>query len=211
MVPSLPPAMVHCETQSSPDWCAQCEHPTVLHLGRCVEHCPEVGYFQGESNGTSACLTCYYSCKTCSGPNDYQCESCYGDAELDESLGSGKFCHNKGLIFKIFSSSRWYYVLSIGFLVNFLIVVVLTLYIIRRRRARDGKISLLDRVKQGGSRYSPVGSAGPLVGKKAGSKLPFNDYEESESDEAEDFMKPYSDEPSSSPSFLKPYKDDEGL
>jgi len=37
--------------------------------------------------------------------------------------------------------------------------------------------------------------------------MPFHDYEES-SDEADDFMKPYSDDPSDS-TFLKPYTDDE--
>ena len=28
--------------------------------------------FQGVANSTTACLNCYYTCHTCSGPNDYE-------------------------------------------------------------------------------------------------------------------------------------------
>jgi len=195
----------HCATLSQPGWCGACELGYRVLAGRCVKECPKEGFYQGVSNNTAACLDCYYSCQTCSGPNDYECTSCYGDAELDESSSLGKYCHNKTLIFKIFSSSRWYYILSIGFVVNFIIVILLVLYILRWRRAKAGKTSLLDRVKNSTSRYSPVASKG-LTGKNS-STLPFHDYEES-SDEAEDFMKPYSDEPGDS-AFLKPYTDDE--
>merc|ERR1712008_51435 len=92
----------------------------------------------GVSNNTAACLDCYYSCQTCTGSSDSECIICYGDAALDESSGAGKFCHNKTLVFKIFSSSRWYYILSIGFIVNFIIVVILVLYICRWRAAKAG-------------------------------------------------------------------------
>jgi len=192
-------------------WCLVCAVPHILHLGRCVQQCPHQGFFQGSANSSATCLPCYYSCQSCTGPNDYQCSTCYGDAELDSNSDSGSFCHNKGLIFKIFSSSRWYYVLSIGFLVNFLIVIVLVLYIIRRKRAKAGKTSLLSRVKSGGNRYSPVSSSGLKAGAgllKGASSLPFTEYE-SDSEESEEFVKPYSDDPSESPSFLKPYKDDQ--
>ena len=54
-----------------------------------------------------------------------QCLSCFGDAELEEESASQRYCHNKSLINRVFSSSRWYYVLSIGFMVNFSVVVVL--------------------------------------------------------------------------------------
>jgi len=162
---------------------------------------------EGVSNNTASCLSCYYSCQTCSGPSDSECLSCYGDAELDESSGDGKYCHNKNLVFKIFSSSRWYYVLSIGFVVNFIIVVLLVFYICRWRASKAGKSksSLLERVKSSTRNYSPVANKG-LTG-KTGSTLPFHDYEES-SDETDDFMKPYSDDPSAT-TFLKPYTDDE--
>eukprot|EP00092_Neocalanus_flemingeri_P033440 GFUD01036357.1.p1 GENE.GFUD01036357.1~~GFUD01036357.1.p1 ORF type:complete len:862 (-),score=191.63 GFUD01036357.1:334-2919(-) len=204
-IPSPAPPVENCVSLARPGWCAACEVGFRTLAGRCVKECPSQGLYEGVSNNSAACLDCYYSCRTCSGPNDYECISCYGDAELDESSSLGKYCHNKTLVFKIFSSSRWYYILSIGFIINFIIVVVLVMYILRWRRAKAGKTSLLDRVKNSTSRYSPVASKG-LTG-KTGSTLPFHDYEES-SDEAEDFMKPYSDEPSAS-TFLKPYTDDE--
>lgn len=148
-----------------------------------------------------ACLQCYYTCKTCSGPNDYECTSCYGDASIEENSPGHKYCHNAGLVSKIMSSSKWYYVLTLGFMVNLGIVVVLVVYILRRRRARAGKsTSLLGGMKGMAKGYSPI--------KKTPSTAPFRDYEES-SDEVEDFMKPYSDEPEDSPTFMKPYKDDE--
>jgi len=204
-VPSSSPTVEHCASLARPGWCGDCEVGYRTLAGRCVKECPSEGFYEGVSNNTAACLDCYYSCQTCSGPNDYECMSCYGDAELDESSSLGKYCHNKTLVFKIFSSSRWYYILSIGFIVNFIIVVLLVLYIFRWRQAKAGKTSLLDRVKNSTSRYSPVASKG-LTGNTS-STLPFHDYEES-SDEAEDFMKPYSDEPSAA-TFLKPYTDDE--
>ena len=51
--------------------------------------------------------------------------SCFGDADLEEESSTQRYCHNKSLINRVFSSSRWYYVLSIGFMVNFGVVVVL--------------------------------------------------------------------------------------
>jgi len=210
-------ALDNCIAQATPGWCSKCDTSYSVHLGRCVKQCPDVGYFEGEANNTATCLTCYYSCKTCTGPNDYECSSCYGDADLNENSGIGKYCHNKGLVFKIFSSSRWYYVLSIGFIVNFIVVVVLVLYILRWKRSRDGKAGLLARVKSGATRYSPVGTTGLTAAKKTGMKktgstLPFHDYVETDDseDEVEDFIKPYSDEPNQDKaSFLKPYKDDD--
>jgi len=89
--------------------------------------------------------------------------------------------------------------------VNFIIVILLVLYIYRWRAAKAGKASLLERVKNSTSRYSPVASKG--LGGKSGSTLPFHDYEDS-SDEVDDFMKPYSDDPNKA-NFLKPYTDED--
>jgi len=206
--PVSPTASIdYCTKLARPGWCQECEVGYRILAGRCVKKCPEEGYYEGVSNNTATCLSCYYSCQTCSGPSDSECLSCFGDADLDESSGDGKYCHNKNLIFKIFSSSRWYYVLSIGFFVNFIIVVLLVFYICRWRASKAGKSksSLLERVKSSTRNYSPVANKGLSV--KSGSTLPFHDYEES-SDETDDFMKPYSDDPSAT-TFLKPYTDDE--
>ncbi len=66
--------------------------------------------------------------------DSFQCLSCYGDAELESESAGRRYCYNKSLVDKVFSSSRWYYVLSLGFLVNLCIVVVLVSYILRWRR-----------------------------------------------------------------------------
>jgi len=107
---------------------------------------------------------------------------------------------------KILSSSKWYYVLSLGFLVNFFVVIVLIMYILRRRARKGLTNSLLGGSR--GTRYSPVAKSSKKIMSKTASSLPFKDLEESSS-ETEDFMKPYSDEPEDSPTFMKPYKDEE--
>ena len=65
--------------------------------------------------------------------------------ELDDSSNVGKHYHNKRLVFKIFSSSRWYYIFSIGFVINFIIVILLV-YIFHWRSFKAGKVSLLERI-----------------------------------------------------------------
>ncbi len=66
-----------------------------------------------------------------------QCLTCYGDAELESDSPDRRYCYNKTLVDRVFGSSRWYYLLSLGFLVEFVIVVVLIAYIWRwRRRAK---------------------------------------------------------------------------
>ena len=49
----------------------------------------------------------------------------------------GTVCHNAGLLNQVHNSSKWYYVLSLGSLANLLVVIVLVVYILRRR-ARAG-------------------------------------------------------------------------
>ena len=69
--------MDNCLEQNGLDWCAACEKPYVQLNGRCVESCPAEGYFKGQSNRHDTCVPCYYSCKTCSGSNDYEVCSVY--------------------------------------------------------------------------------------------------------------------------------------
>ena len=106
--------------------CLKCHPSFILFDGKCVHDCPE-RYYRGEKS----CFKCYYSCKTCTGPNDYQCTTCYEDAILEEESHAQIYCHNKSLIDQVLHTSRWYYVLSIGFLVNFCIIIVLIIYIVR--------------------------------------------------------------------------------
>ncbi len=63
----------------------------------------------------------------------------------------------------MFASSRWYYVLTIGFLVNFCIIVVLVLYILRWRRNHR---NLIAANLESGGRPRPSGgsSVAPVTG-----------------------------------------------
>ena len=62
----------HCLDSTNPDWCSVCESGFLLFNGRCLDSCPVEGYYKGSENHQESCLQCYYSCKTCNGPNDYQ-------------------------------------------------------------------------------------------------------------------------------------------
>ena len=129
-----------------------------------------------------------------------------------------KYCHNKSLINKVFSSSRWYYVLTIGFMVNFFIIVFLVVYIVlwRRRNHHSLMTSIdLERPKSGpttalngNSRKKSWNAAASAIvasnannnrgyspvksGSASGSTVPFHDYDSSSDEEL--FRKPYSDQ-----------------
>ena len=123
----------NCEQQSIDNLeCEKCHSTFMLLNGKCLHDCPK-GHYEGEIgyDHHKTCIKCYYSCKTCTGPNDYQCTSCYEDATLEEESHAQTYCHNKSLNDQVIHTSRWYYVLSIGFMVNFCIILVLIIYIVR--------------------------------------------------------------------------------
>ena len=49
-----------------------CQHGFLMLNGRCVAECPAERYYRGKSGRHEACIPCYYTCRTCSGSNDYQ-------------------------------------------------------------------------------------------------------------------------------------------
>jgi len=102
----------------------------------------------------------------------------------------------------VVGSSNWSYLLTLGFIINAALVVCLIIYILRRRRNKAGKQSLLDRVKNPANRLRNAAKGLPS---KISSSVAL--YEDSSS-EIEDFVKPYSDEPDNE-KFLQPYRDDE--
>ena len=94
-------------------------------------------------------------------------------------------------VLQVWSSSRWYYILSIGFLINFIIIIILIIYILRWKQSKSKSSSL--------PRYSPVHREKAGLGKKTDSTVPFHDYESSDDEQA--FVKrgfnsrPYTDDP----------------
>ena len=67
--------------------CSSCYTSTYLHNGECLDTCP-TGFW--EDTSTNTCQPCYYSssgsspftCHTCSGPADNECDSCFSGTFL---------------------------------------------------------------------------------------------------------------------------------
>jgi len=196
-----PSNIQNCLVQGTANQCMTCKPGFLVLSGKCVTSCPPQGYFQATSDLSAHCVQCYYSCATCTGNAENQCLSCYSDAELETTEDGSKRCLNKNLVFKVFSSSRWYYILTVGFLVNTILIVLLLVYIIRRKNKKGGlyRGNLMDRVIPTGKGYSPVS---PVM---SGEQAAFHDEELTSDEEVgRGFMTPYSDNPKS-----KPYRDDD--
>ena len=79
-----------------------CLHPVATYFNLILLPPPHLLLLpQGESNRSSTCLPCYYSCLSCSGPNDYECSACPGDAQLELGPAGRSMCHNNGLVSKV--------------------------------------------------------------------------------------------------------------
>ena len=52
------------------------QHGFLMLNGRCVAECPQESFYRGKSGRHEACIPCYYTCKTCSGYNDYEVRQC---------------------------------------------------------------------------------------------------------------------------------------
>ena len=66
-------ALQNCAESDGGPYCSKCLDGFVLLGGKCVDSCPPEGYYQGVVRKSQpSCIKCYYSCKTCNGPNDYQ-------------------------------------------------------------------------------------------------------------------------------------------
>eukprot|EP00088_Acartia_fossae_P058133 TRINITY_DN6795_c0_g1_i11.p1 TRINITY_DN6795_c0_g1~~TRINITY_DN6795_c0_g1_i11.p1 ORF type:complete len:903 (-),score=171.96 TRINITY_DN6795_c0_g1_i11:717-3425(-) len=199
--------IANCQEQISSAFCKTCNLGFLALNGRCVTSCPTEGYYQARSNMSDHCFQCYYTCKTCTGSNDYQCLSCYGDAQLDISASGESYCHNKNLIFKVFSSSRWYYILSLGFLVNTVLIILLLVYIYRRKNKASSGLyrnpgTVLDRViSPSGKGYKKVASSGSNL--VASGMTPYHDESDEEGPSDRKYLTPYSDNPND-----KPYRDE---
>jgi furin len=188
----------NCMVQITSAFCKTCVAGYLALNGRCVTSCPQQGYYQARSNMSDHCFQCYYTCETCTGSNDYQCLSCYGDAQIEITPGGESYCHNKNLIFKVFSTSRWYYILSLGFLINTILIILLLVYIYRRKNKASSGLyrgDVLDRV------ISPSGKGYKKV---LPSTSAYHDDSDGDSPSNNKFLTHYSDNPND-----KPYRDDD--
>lgn len=104
--------------------CLECSPGLFLTEGRCEQTCPE-GYY---SDSPGHCNKCHYSCYQCSGPNDYQCSLCHGDAVLVNYTELESYCHPKSLLLAM-DVSVWYYRACLGLVINIVLLLLLASYL----------------------------------------------------------------------------------
>lgn len=97
---------------------SECSDGLFLHSGDCLNNCP-AGTFLSLSRH---CVPCYYMCKTCFGPNDYQCITCHEDAVLINSSVYESFCCPQSLLPSM-EFTKWYYRACIGLAINISLLI----------------------------------------------------------------------------------------
>ncbi|XP_014244560.1 furin-like protease 1 isoform X2 [Cimex lectularius] len=115
---ALPDEISSSGCQTSTRSCLECSKGWFLINGRCEQFCPFKTYKHGEH-----CESCHYSCKSCSGPNDYECTECFPDALLYTS-DFERFCYPKALLLTI-NYNKWYFRTFIAFSVNACIFIAI--------------------------------------------------------------------------------------
>ncbi|KAF6210162.1 hypothetical protein GE061_013264 [Apolygus lucorum] len=120
------------------DACLECFDGWSLLNGHCVksddplavkmaESCPPGEYRTGE-----VCSRCHYTCKKCTGPNDYECTLCYADAVVYSTTGEN-FCFPKSLLPSV-NYTVWLRRVYLGLLLNvfFLVSAGIVMYVRER-------------------------------------------------------------------------------
>jgi hypothetical protein len=109
--------------------CAECLKGLYLHEGRCEAACPEQYFPSVNAKSQPVCSYCHYTCKACSGPSDYQCSSCYGDASLKHTTEAESYCYPKAIL-PALETSKWFYWMFIAFSANVTVLIMIVLYFI---------------------------------------------------------------------------------
>lgn len=105
-----------------PDWYLNSD-------GGCSQLCPAGAYAVREHNKTDVfCVNCHYSCLSCKGPSDADCITCHEDATLMWS-DNAKRCVLNNLSWKM-QSTVWYYRMTVVFLINFTVMIVIVVYLV---------------------------------------------------------------------------------
>lgn len=165
----------------------QCEKNQLLHGGVCVVVCPEnyYGWFPERlgATGPPTCRPCHYSCRTCSGPQDYECSGCWGDAVLYSAYEGQNYCHPSTLHDAYESLQSWYKFLLGILLCLLILVLILAVLVLRARNASRRSYPVVGvpslspgasakSASNGGTAYTPVpkGDADDLL-----TKITFHD------------------------------------
>lgn len=127
-----------CVSQDSTHrYCLECAPNLWLWQGRCEVECPNRTFpTLDPASHIPVCSWCHYSCKYCSGPNDFECTDCFGDATFYKTSASENFCYPKTLLPSI-DSAMWYQrtviVFIIAILLFFVIIGFLVVNTVRER------------------------------------------------------------------------------
>lgn len=99
------------------NWFAECNYGFIYN-GECLDHCP-VKTYKAYGN---VCAECHYTCHQCNGPYDYQCTSCWGDAELTYTMGQ-TYCYSKNIT-SLLQDRTWHTVSTILLIINIFILLI---------------------------------------------------------------------------------------
>ncbi|XP_042210077.1 furin-like protease 1, isoforms 1/1-X/2 isoform X2 [Homarus americanus] len=181
----LPPG---CSLMDASGACIECQKNEYLYNGKCLKNCPDRHYAWNPqemgATGSLSCRPCHYTCRRCSGLQDYECTACWSDAELYNPSEDQNFCHPRILLNAYHSQQSWYMVLLIILLGLLVLVLILAVMVLRARRpsnrtslkinpvANLGPLGSIKSTVNGNTAYAPVarGDSEQLM-----TKIPFHD------------------------------------
>ncbi|XP_031336072.1 furin-like protease 1 isoform X2 [Photinus pyralis] len=138
--------------KSNGQFCLECQVNYFMHNGRCYSECPEkfyasfldeLGAKKNMDKKMNVCLSCHYSCKRCSGSNDYQCTLCYPDAILMQVSSLEHYCYPNYVVTNTQLDKLYFKVYIFLWIMFGLFVIGVILYIIRERRLRNNLMNEL--------------------------------------------------------------------
>ncbi|XP_025204350.1 furin-like protease 1, isoforms 1/1-X/2 isoform X1 [Melanaphis sacchari] len=98
--------------------CLECALGYNIHNGECTVNCPVKTY----ANSDGVCSDCHYTCYKCNGPNDYQCTTCWGDADLTHALGQ-TYCYSKN-IKHLLDDKTWHIIATVLLIINIFVLLI---------------------------------------------------------------------------------------
>ncbi|CAH1714052.1 furin-like protease 1 isoform X3 [Aphis gossypii] len=98
--------------------CLECAFGYNMYNGECTVDCPVKTY----ANNDGVCADCHYSCYKCNGPNDYQCTTCWGDADLTHALGQ-TYCYSKN-IKHLLDDKTWHMIATVLLIINIFVLLI---------------------------------------------------------------------------------------
>lgn len=181
---ALPPG---CSRVDAFGACLECLRNYYLHNGKCLQSCPEshYGWVPQDMAATESlsCRQCHYSCRSCSGSQDYECTACWGDAELYSPSEGQNHCYPRDLLNVYHSQQSWYTVLLVMLVGLIILVLILAVFVLRSRRTSKSPLKLRSIAHLGplGSTKSSangITSYAPVArgdSEKLMTKMPFHD------------------------------------